>query len=252
MSPTWNPIKIVLFLAQGTIHTMSFEISLQKSNLAKKESAINYIYQTEGCFNQVSANMGLVVLGRGEDNSTTFLIHILNDSSQVILLFSGLNPKIISFPTIETMKQWLWLWNRETQVNVERAMVYLYANISFTVVTFVINLWAGFSILKKERTRIHDLIVCDCVVNVVSSLHNSFLQSPWSMLGSSAPCLLSIFFVHLTIAWNRLEPNTQNKQNPNTGFFKNSDLKLKSVPKSLFTLAHVVWNQIFKPVPSGH
>ena len=84
---------------------MSFEISLQKSNLAKKESAINYIYQTEGCFNQVSADMGLVVLGRGEDNSTTFLIHILNDSSQVILLFSGLNPKIISFPTIETMKQ---------------------------------------------------------------------------------------------------------------------------------------------------
>ena len=92
-------------MAPGTIHTMSFEISLQKSNLAKKESAINYIYQTEGCFNQVSANMGLVVLGRGEDNSTTFLIHILNDSSQVILLFSGLNPKIISFPTIETMKQ---------------------------------------------------------------------------------------------------------------------------------------------------
>ena len=87
-----------------------------------------------------------------------------------------------------------------------KARVYLFANIPISLVTFAINLWAGTSILRKERTGIHCLIVCDCLLNVVSSLHTSFLQSPWSILRFSIPCLFNTFLLHLLTSWNRLVP----------------------------------------------
>ena len=99
------------------------------------------------------------------------------------------------------------MWKPYFQVNVGKPRVYLVVNLSSTLVTFVVNLWAGVSILKKERTRIHILIVCDCVVNVVSSLHTSFLQSPLNMLGSPAPCLVHTLLLNLLISWNRLVKN---------------------------------------------
>ena len=91
-------------------------------------------------------------------------------------------------------------------MNVAKPRVYLFANIPITLATFAINLWAGLSILKKERTGIHCLIVSDCVLNVVSSLLTSFIQSPWSLLGASTPCLLTTFLMHLLTSWNRLVP----------------------------------------------
>ena len=92
------------------------------------------------------------------------------------------------------------------QVNATKGKVFLVANISVTVVTFAINLWAGLSILKKEKTRLHFLIVCDCVVNIVSCVQTSFLQSPWSILSSPSLCLLNTFAMMLLTAWNRLVP----------------------------------------------
>ena len=68
------------------------------------------------------------------------------------------------------------------QVNMAKSSGYLYANIIFTVITIVINSWASKIILGKERTRIHDLIVFDCFVNILSSLHTAFYQSPWFVL----------------------------------------------------------------------
>ena len=68
------------------------------------------------------------------------------------------------------------------QVNMAKSSGYLYANIIFTVITIVINSWAGKIILGKERTRIHDLIVFDCFVNILSSLNTAFYQSPWFVL----------------------------------------------------------------------
>ena len=144
------------------------------------------------------------------------------------------------------------------QVNVAKARGYLFANIPISLITFAINMWAGITILGKERTGIHCLIVFDCVINVVSSkscktsqiwqiylckkmkssspkfvaiylfswdrilyefamckkmrfcnsvsLHTSFLQSPWSMMGSPIPCLFNLIALHLLTAWNRLVP----------------------------------------------
>ena len=62
------------------------------------------------------------------------------------------------------------------QVNTAKGRGYLFANVSLVLVTTVVNLWAGVTILSKERTRIHILIVCDCVVNVLTSLNTLFLQ----------------------------------------------------------------------------
>ena len=68
------------------------------------------------------------------------------------------------------------------QVNMAKSSGYLYTNIIFTVISIVINSWAGKIILGKERTRIHDMIVFDCFVNILSSLNTAFYQSPWFVL----------------------------------------------------------------------
>ena len=108
-------------------------------------------------------------------------------------------------------------------------MSYLFANIPLTVVTLVINLWAGASILRKDRNGVHILIVLDCLVNVVHALTNSLLvqvgyhmlssinpnsllvQSPWSnwsILTSPTACLISTSFLYLLTCWNRLVPSS--------------------------------------------
>ena len=63
------------------------------------------------------------------------------------------------------------------QVNVVKGQVYILANICITLVTLFVNLWAAAVIQRKERTRIHTIIVYDCAVNVLSSLHTAFFQS---------------------------------------------------------------------------
>ena len=65
----------------------------------------------------------------------------------------------------------LWM-----QVNVAKGQTYILANILITLVTLLVNLWAAIVILRKEKTRIHTLIVYDCAVNVVSSVHTAFFQ----------------------------------------------------------------------------
>ena len=59
---------------------------------------------------------------------------------------------------------------------------YLYTNITFTLISIMINFWAGQIILRKEATRIHCLIIVDCFVNILSSLHTVFYHSPWIIL----------------------------------------------------------------------
>ena len=93
------------------------------------------------------------------------------------------------------------------QVNAGYLKGYLFVGISVTVVTFIVNLWAGVSILKKEKNRVHNLIALDCLVNVISSLHNSLLaQSPWSQLISPTSCLINTSFIYILVFWNRLVP----------------------------------------------
>ena len=69
------------------------------------------------------------------------------------------------------------------KVNMAKAIGHLYIDVIFTLVTFMINFWAGKIILRKERTIIHCLIIFDCLVNVLSSFYTLFYQSPWVILG---------------------------------------------------------------------
>ena len=76
-----------------------------------------------------------------------------------------------------------------------------------TVVTFFVNLWAGLSILKKEKNRVHCLIILDCLLNVFSALHHTILfVSGWTIFTSSASCLLNAFLLFLLMSWNKLVP----------------------------------------------
>ena len=93
-----------------------------------------------------------------------------------------------------------------SQVNMPKPRGYLVTNTFFTLVTFVINLWAAICILRKERTKVNTLIVCDCIINMASSVQTSILQSPWILLNSSTTCLVNTFLLHLLNTWNRLVP----------------------------------------------
>ena len=87
-------------------------------------------------------------------------IHFQNIDMQVSHCYHGLD----NF-------DYLWM-----QVNVAKGQTYILANISITLVTLLVNLWAAIVILRKEKTRIHTLIVYDCAVNVVSSVHTALYQ----------------------------------------------------------------------------
>ena len=78
---------------------------------------------------------------------------------------------------VEIQKNWFSLFYISArQVNVVMAQSYLVANLIVLILTLVVNLWTGVIILRKERTRIHMLIVFDCVANILSSVQTSFIQ----------------------------------------------------------------------------
>ena len=44
----------------------------------------------------------------------------------------------------------------------------------YPLVTLVVNIWAIIIIRKKEKTGIHNLIICDCIANVLSMTYGTF------------------------------------------------------------------------------
>ena len=59
-------------------------------------------------------------------------------------------------------------------VNQPKDTFYLMANVPICLVTLVVNIWAVVIIRKKEKTGIHKLIICDCIVNVMSMADGTF------------------------------------------------------------------------------
>ena len=60
------------------------------------------------------------------------------------------------------------------EINQPKDIIYLYANIPLAVVTLLVNIWAIVIIRRKEKTGIHNLIVCDCIANIISFSHGAF------------------------------------------------------------------------------
>ena len=60
------------------------------------------------------------------------------------------------------------------QINQPKNIFYFYANIPCSVVALVVNIWAIIIIRKKEKTGIHNLIICDCIANVLSMTYGTF------------------------------------------------------------------------------
>ena len=57
--------------------------------------------------------------------------------------------------------------NTSLQVNAANLKSYLFVGISVTLVTFLVNLWAGVRILEKEKNWVHNLIALDCLVGKI-------------------------------------------------------------------------------------
>ena len=92
-------------------------------------------------------------------------------------------------------------------MNEPRDIFFFFASIPLLVIAVTVNLWAGWAIARKERTGIHNIIVCDCVVNVLTMAFDTFyIDAPWSILRSLPSCVTLLFVQKLLLTWNRLVP----------------------------------------------
>ena len=92
-------------------------------------------------------------------------------------------------------------------VNEPRDNIIFIASFPILVLAVTVNIWAGLVIGKKDDTGINKIIVCDCVVNALSMLLDTFyINSPWSIVKSPFPCYIIVFVHILMITWNRLVP----------------------------------------------
>ena len=92
-------------------------------------------------------------------------------------------------------------------VNESRDISVFLANFPILVVAVTVNIWVGVRIRKMQDNRINKIIVCDCVVNILSMLFDTFyINAPWTILKSLPPCYILIFASKLMNTWNRLMP----------------------------------------------
>ena len=59
-------------------------------------------------------------------------------------------------------------------VNQPKDIAYLMANIPIFVAALLVNISTISIIRRKEKTRIHKLIIFDCIANVISLAHGIF------------------------------------------------------------------------------
>ena len=84
----------------------------------------------------------------------------------------------------------------------EVPVVYLLANLPMLATTIAINMWVIRVIQRKEKSRLHRLIVWDCFANILSMALMLLIHSPLLPLSSAIPCTILVFVVY-TMTWNQ-------------------------------------------------
>ena len=92
-------------------------------------------------------------------------------------------------------------------VNEPRNGYVFVTNFPLLIVAITSNIWAGSVIGKKERSGINNIIICDCFVNALTMLFNTFyVQSPWQTRNSPPLCTILLFIHDALGTWNRMVP----------------------------------------------
>ena len=91
-------------------------------------------------------------------------------------------------------------------INSPRQFIYLVASLVALPINMAINTAAILVIQRNEKTVINNLVVCDCIANMLSMAIVSFLQSPFAILRSPLLCSVEIFVKFSITVWNRLVP----------------------------------------------
>ena len=97
-------------------------------------------------------------------------------------------------------------WPEGHTINEPREDAYFLAYIPIVFLTIFANLIAVVVIRKKDSNRLNDLIVLDCMMNVVSMIFFIFKQSPWFIMKSTPLCLVYHFINIAVLLWTRLVP----------------------------------------------
>ena len=76
----------------------------------------------------------------------------------------------------------------------------------FFILAVVVNSISAAIIGRQEKTGINTMIICDCLLNVISMAGMAAYALNISSWGSSQLCTIALFFRVVLVAWNNLVP----------------------------------------------
>ena len=97
-------------------------------------------------------------------------------------------------------------WQESQIINEPREIAYFLTHIAMVALTTAVNTIAVVVIRKKERNGLNNLIVLDCMMNVLNMMLSTFHSSPWFTMKSRAPCVGDQVIFLPILLWNRLVP----------------------------------------------
>ena len=104
----------------------------------------------------------------------------------------------ISYMVLEKTTNFSLALHQTQVINQPRPFTFIWVNLSFFLVALGVNTWAATFLMKLERTGLNKFIVCDCLINIVTSLLSLANQSPWANLHSELGCLAWIHTFYKT------------------------------------------------------
>ena len=124
-------------------------------------------------------------------------------------------PTIPTIPTIPSMAAFdstiptgLLLLHKEAmdEVNSPHGALYLVTSLVGFLFSLAANIGAVLVIKKKEKTRINNMIMCDCIANIMSVGFIVIWQKSVMTTNLAPVCLVEIFLRNAFSVWNRLVP----------------------------------------------
>ena len=96
--------------------------------------------------------------------------------------------------------------DKTVEVNQPRDNVYIFTCLPILFLALIVNSLAVVVIWRKEQTGLNSLIICDCLVNMVTMFLSVVHQSPWFIGWPRWMCQTYAFTQQSLITWNRLLP----------------------------------------------
>jgi hypothetical protein len=117
-----------------------------------------------------------------------------------------MNQSVIAFGGEMFTKAVVVIENTEI-VNRKMEFSFMYLTIPVCMVTILLNLSVVMMLWKNEKTIVNQLMMLDCLVNIMYSSLSTFEQSPWYRgLGVEVYCCAHLVLLLPSMILNRLLP----------------------------------------------